>query len=71
MEEDDEKVYHAYYQWVPFMLVLQVSDLSSSCNIMNPQAICFYVPHWIWKQLEGGMMEKIVKGLNSVRVWSK
>ena len=23
-EKNDEKVYHAYYQWVPFVLFLQV-----------------------------------------------
>ena len=41
-EEGDEKVYHAYYQWVPFLLALQ--------------GIMFYFPHWLWKQLEGGRM---------------
>ena len=24
-KEDDEKVYHAYYQWVPLVLALQVN----------------------------------------------
>jgi len=49
MEDGEEKVYHAYYQWVPFMLFFQ--------------AACFYLPHWIWKQLDGGMLENIVNGL--------
>lgn len=50
-KEEDEKVYHAYYQWVPIVLSLQ--------------AIMFYAPHWIWKQLEGGRLEKIICGLNN------
>ncbi len=48
--EEDERVYHAYYQWVPIVLTLQ--------------AIAFYAPHWIWKQLEGGRLTKIVCGLD-------
>jgi len=50
IEEGDETVYHAYYQWVPLMLMFQ--------------AICFYMPHWIWKQLDNGKMKNIVVGLN-------
>ncbi len=45
-KESDEKIYHAYYQWVPLMLFLQ--------------AVMFYAPHWIWKQLEGGRMKVLV-----------
>jgi hypothetical protein len=40
--ESDERKYHAYYQWVPIVLSIQ--------------AVMFYAPHWIWKQLEGGRM---------------
>ena len=43
IEDGDETVYHAYYQWVPLMLMFQ--------------AICFYAPHWIWKQLDNGRMK--------------
>jgi len=50
MREEEETIYHAYYQWVPFMLFFQ--------------AACFYLPHWIWKQLEGGKLENIILGLN-------
>jgi len=50
-KRDDEKKYHAYYQWVPLVLSIQ--------------AIMFYAPHWIWKQLEGGRLEKIISGLNN------
>ena len=50
-QEKDEFVYHAYYQWVPLMLAFQ--------------AVMFYLPHYIWKQLEGRRMEKIIAGLNA------
>lgn len=49
-EEEDERLYHAYYQWVPLMLSFQ--------------AAMFYLPHWIWKQLEGGRLGKLIAGLN-------
>jgi len=49
--EGDEKVYHAYYQWVPLML--------------SVQAAFFYLPHWIWKQLENKRLETIIAGLNN------
>lgn len=35
----DEVKYHAYYQWVPFVLTIQ--------------AVMFYIPHYIWKKAEG------------------
>ena len=41
--DDDERIYHAYYQWVPLMLFFQ--------------AICFYAPHWIWKQCDNGKIK--------------
>ena len=45
--EEDERVYHQYYQWVPLFLTLQ--------------AVFFYAPHWIWKQLDNGKMNVIAK----------
>ena len=47
-----DPVYHAYYQWVPFFLSLQI--------------LLFYAPYWIWKQLEGGHMKKILCGLENL-----
>lgn len=41
--------YHTYYQWVCFVLFIQ--------------AILFYVPHYLWKVWEGGLMKTIVLGL--------
>jgi hypothetical protein len=46
---EDEKVHHAYYQWVPLILALQ--------------AVMFYLPHFIWKMMEGGRMEQIIDDL--------
>nr|BDT61663.1 MAG: innexin [Marsupenaeus japonicus endogenous nimavirus]BDT62322.1 MAG: innexin [Melicertus latisulcatus majanivirus] len=42
----DTITYHAYYQWVPFMLFLQ--------------GLMFYAPHYFWKTLEGGRLQSIV-----------
>jgi len=44
-----EKVYHAYYQWVPIVLVFQ--------------AAFFYAPHLVWKVLENKKMATITNGL--------
>ncbi|CAG0899696.1 unnamed protein product [Cyprideis torosa] len=57
--EDDENapVYHAYYQWVPFMLFFQ--------------ALLFYTPHYIWRVWDGGRMKVICQGLNSVSMLLK
>lgn len=50
-KEEDETVYHAYYQWVPLFLSFQ--------------AVMFYFPHYVWKCLEGGRFRKIMAGLNA------
>ena len=48
-QQGDEKIYHAYYQWVPFVLLLQ--------------GMLFYFPHWLWKTLEDRKLDKITNGL--------
>ncbi|RWS23996.1 innexin-like protein [Leptotrombidium deliense] len=48
---NSKKVYHAYYQWVCFVLFFQ--------------AAFFYVPRYIWKAYEGGRMKSLMLGLNS------
>lgn len=53
-EFGQEKRYHSYYQWVPFMLFFQ--------------GLMFYVPHWIWKNLEDGKMRMITEGLRGMVV---
>lgn len=49
-EVDDEIVYHAYYQWVPLVLFMQ--------------AMLFYIPRFIWKQVEGGLFNVVLGGLD-------
>jgi len=50
--EKDEVISHSYYQWVGVVLFLQ--------------ALCFYVPHILWKAWEKGRVQKIIKDLNKI-----
>merc|ERR1712212_331922 len=43
------KVYHAYYQWVGFILFFQ--------------AILFYLPRYVWKIVEGGRVKFCINGM--------
>ncbi|XP_063882745.1 innexin inx2-like isoform X2 [Scylla paramamosain] len=45
----DNTVYHNYYQWVPFFLFFQ--------------GCLFYLPHLIWKTMEGKTADKLLQGL--------
>lgn len=47
----EKRVYHAYYQWVCFVLFLQ--------------AILFYTPRYFWKSMEAGRVKNLILGLNS------
>ena len=49
-EEGDDVEYHAYYQWVPIVLILQ--------------AMSFYLPYHIWKHLGGNLVNKLTSNLN-------
>jgi hypothetical protein len=48
--EEDDVVYHAYYQWVPFVLF--------------GQALMFYTPYALWKSWEGNKIHSIIQGLH-------
>lgn len=49
--EGEERVYHAYYQWVCFVLFLQ--------------AMLFYIPRYLWKNAEAHKIQNLVMDLNS------
>lgn len=48
--ENDEIVYHAYYQWVPL--------------VFFSQAMLFYLPRFIWKRIEGGLFNVVLGSLS-------
>ncbi|KAI1289898.1 Innexin inx2 [Halotydeus destructor] len=48
---EGKRVYHAYYQWVCFVLFFQ--------------ALLFYIPRYFWKAMEGGKIRNLVLGLNN------
>jgi hypothetical protein len=47
--EGQDRTFHAYYQWVPFVLFFQ--------------GILFYLPHYLWKTFEDRKLDKITNGL--------
>lgn len=51
-DDQDEVVYHTYYQWVPIVLFLQ--------------GVSFYLPRLLWKSLEGGLFTSILQGLDKM-----
>ncbi|XP_017786663.1 PREDICTED: innexin inx3 [Nicrophorus vespilloides] len=55
--DNQDKVYHSYYQWVPFVLFLQ--------------GILFYIPHWIWKIWEEDKIRKISDGMRGTIIGNK
>merc|ERR1712080_661583 len=49
MDADDDVEYHAYYQWVPIVLILQ--------------AMTFYLPYHVWKHVGGNLIDKLTSDL--------
>jgi len=45
-QKDEERKYHLYYQWVPFVLFLQ--------------GVAFFIPHWMWEINEDGRVSALV-----------
>ncbi len=50
MHAGTERKYHKYYQWVGFMLIML--------------AVAFYIPRYIWKTYEGGLVRTLVSNLD-------
>ena len=48
--EDKTRVYHKYYQWVCFALLLQ--------------GMCFYFPRYLWKNWESGRIRSLMQNLD-------
>lgn len=48
-EKNENRKYHLYYQWVPFVLFLQ--------------GVAFYIPHWMWEINEDGRVHALVSNL--------
>ncbi|KAL7301669.1 innexin inx1 [Trichogramma pretiosum] len=48
--EVEARKYYTYYQWVCFVLFFQ--------------AMCCYLPHWLWSIWEGGLIQRLVLGLS-------
>ncbi|XP_025202816.1 innexin inx2-like [Melanaphis sacchari] len=53
-QNEDKVKYHKYYQWV--------------CFVLSFQAVCFYIPRYVWKILEGGRIRALVNGLNDIMI---
>merc|ERR1719322_1479185 len=50
MTEEGDEIRHAWYQWVVFVLFFQ--------------AICCYVPHFLWKIWEGCKISMLIQDLH-------
>ena len=63
----NRRQYYTFYQWVAFVLFLQVwfDFLFSRRLIPRLQGVCFYGPRFIWKKmLENGKMKFLTSGKN-------
>lgn len=47
---NEHRRYYGYYQWV--------------CMVLFLQAVCFYVPRYIWKSFEKGLIRSLVQDLD-------
>ena len=62
--ETGEETVHAYYQWVPFVLFLQVLlTIEPTKTVKTFQGVMFYIPHYLWKAFEHKKIDKITSGV--------
>merc|ERR1711894_416053 len=54
IHDTEDKMHHAWYQWVSFILIIQT--------------LMFYIPHYLWKAVEGGKLSAIVKDLDGYTI---
>ena len=47
--EADERVYHAYYQWVPYFIIFLI--------------LLFSIPHFVWKNSHGDLLQNLTNGV--------
>ncbi|KAK6636960.1 hypothetical protein RUM43_010624 [Polyplax serrata] len=52
--EGEEIIRHTYYQWVIFVLFLQ--------------AVFFYLPHVVWREMEQGKLKGIIDGMKEIEM---
>ena len=63
MNYEEEVVEHKFYQWVAFVLFVQVTKRSKrSCerDLITLKGLCFLVPYQIWKVWEGGRVARLI-----------
>ena len=63
----NQKIYHIFYQWVGFIIFLQVLQRCFlSFSKMFLQAIFFYFPRHLWKTLEDGRIKFCSKDMKEM-----
>ena len=80
VDEEEERRYVSYYQWVGFCLFFQVNRhlhnnhiyisvhltdiLYILTHILLLQSILFYIPRWLWKNWEAGKITALLMDLD-------
>lgn len=54
--EEADRLRHAYYQWVPMVLVLQ--------------AVIYYFPSWLWDRIDKKFFSQAICDLDKIHIGS-